>query len=75
MALLKINKWYYIKVLGKYACHDCEVSVLDTLNSVKCKCFTVGNTKRLAIDALDSTQGISVLKVNAEEKPWRKAGK
>lgn len=64
---------FYINVLGKYACHDCQVSVSETLNPVKC--FTAGNTKGLDMEAIDNIPGIPELKVNAEEKPWRKAGK
>ncbi|XP_044054997.1 pre-mRNA 3'-end-processing factor FIP1 isoform X2 [Siniperca chuatsi] len=34
----------------------------------------VGNTKGLDMDALDNIPGIPVVKANAAEKPWRKAG-
>ncbi|XP_038572438.1 pre-mRNA 3'-end-processing factor FIP1 isoform X1 [Micropterus salmoides] len=33
-----------------------------------------GNTKGLDMEAIDNIPGIPELKVNAEEKPWRKAG-
>lgn len=39
------------------------------------KCFTVDNTKGPGMDALNDIQEDAVLKVNAEEKPWRKPGR
>lgn len=47
--------------------------VSDTLNPVKC--FTVDNAKEPDLDALKNIQEMAVKKSNAEEKPWRKAGK
>lgn len=39
------------------------------------ECFTVDNTKGPFMDALNNIQEDAMLKVNAEEKPWRKAGR
>lgn len=39
------------------------------------KCFTVDNTKGPGMYALNNTQEDAVLKVNAEERPWKKTGR